>query len=74
MERDVSYPILLVSTRKKVNKADKILAIHLLNVQVTTRLSTSCVANGRLNLNINGKDVQRKNVVKNVDKSSLWAR
>jgi len=25
------------------------------------------------NLNINGGDVQRKNVVNNVDKSSLWA-
>jgi len=24
-------------------------------------------------LNINGGDVQRKNVVNNVDKSSLWA-
>ena len=26
-----------------------------------------------LNSNINGRDVQRKNVVNNVDKSSLWA-
>jgi len=25
------------------------------------------------NLNINGRDVQRKNVVNNVEKSSLWA-
>ena len=26
-----------------------------------------------LRVNINGRDVQRKNVVNNVDKSSLWA-
>jgi len=27
-----------------------------------------------LHSNINGRDVQRKNVVNNVDKSSLWAQ
>jgi len=27
----------------------------------------------KLLFNINGRDVQRKNVINNVDKSSLWA-
>ena len=30
-------------------------------------------SDNRFNININGGDVQRKNVVNNVDKSSLWA-
>jgi len=32
-----------------------------------------CTSQSRIGLNINGGDVQRKNVVNNVDKSSLWA-
>jgi len=37
-------------------------------------LSISIFIELRIKLNINGGDVQRKNVVNNVDKSSLWAK
>jgi len=43
------------------------------NVVLDKKVKTQQQQNKKSNININGGDVQRKNVVNNVDKSSLWA-
>jgi len=46
---------------------------HPVNVTAKPFRSTGTVDASAIVNNINGRDVQRKNVVNNVDKSSLWA-